>query len=205
MNFNDQAKTWDTDPQKIERAGAFAYEVDHFLEGQKFDDALEFGCGTGLLSFFFRERFRRITLTDTSEGMLEVLREKIRRHQLDHFRPMKIDLLKEDLNEKFDIIYTLMTIHHIDDLDLLFHKFSNLLVDGGYLCIGDLEKEDGSFHSHLSDFDGHNGFERKKLEKLLSLHGFETELFRDFYNIEKKSGEKIRTYPIFILITKKHQ
>ncbi len=203
MDFNDKAADWDNDPQKIERAGAFMHEVDSFLLGEEINDALEFGCGTGLLSFFFRERFKRITLVDSSSGMLRVVREKIKKNHLDHFKPVHIDLEKQELNEKFDIIYTLMALHHVRDLDLIFHRFNDMLAEGGYLCIGDLEKEDGSFHSHLPDFDGHNGFEGDKLERLLKLHGFSILEFKDFYTIEKGNGTDQQTYPLFMLIAQK--
>ncbi len=162
-SFDERAADWDDDPKKRERAAVFADHIRNFLEGRNLSDAFEFGCGTGLLSYFLREQFERITLADSSAGMLKVLKNRIKENHLDHFRPLKIDLEKRGLNEKFDIIYTLMTLHHIRDLDILFHRFNSLLVEGGILCIGDLEKEDGSFHAHMPDFDGHNGFEQEQL------------------------------------------
>lgn len=203
MNFDEKAKDWDKDPQKVKRAGAFAREIQTFLSGRKLNDAFEFGSGTGLLSFFFRDTFERITLADTSDGMMKVLKEKIRENNLDHFRALTIDLEKEDLNEKFDIIYTLMTLHHIEDLDLIFHRFSNMLTEGGLLCIGDLKKEDGSFHAHMPGFKGHNGFERDKLERLLRLHGFSILEYIDFYTIEKNDGPQKKSYPLFLVIAQK--
>ena len=203
MNFDKKAIDWDNDPKKIKRAETFARDINIFLKGKDVNDAFEFGSGTGLLSFFFRDRFKRITLADTSEGMLSVLKEKIRKNHLDHFKPVKIDLEKKDLHEKFDIIYTLMTLHHIQDLDLIFHRFSTMLVEGGYLCIGDLLKEDGSFHANMPDFNGHNGFEREKLERLLQLHGFSILEYNVFYTIEKNGDSQTKSYPLFLLIAQK--
>ena len=203
MNFDEKAASWDDDPQKTKRAGAFANEINTYLSGRELRDAFEFGCGTGLLSFILRDSFTNITLADTSEGMLKVLKDKIRDYHLKHFNPLRIDLEKRELNQKFDIIYSLMALHHIKDLDIIFHRFSSILVEGGYLCIGDLEKEDGSFHSHMPDFDGHNGFEREKMEKLLKLHGFETRMYKDFFTIEKNTDEGKKAYPLFILIAER--
>ncbi len=203
MYFDEKAASWDNDPQKTKRAEAFAHEIKSFLSGREIKDAFEFGCGTGLLSYIMRESFENITLADTSDEMLKVLQARIREHHLKHFNPLRIDLEKRELNQKFDIVYSLMALHHIQDLDIIFHRFSSLLAEGGYLCIGDLEKEDGSFHSHIPDFDGHNGFEREKMEKLLKLHGFETRLYKDFFTIEKNTDEGKKAYPLFILIAEK--
>ena len=39
--------------------------------------ALDYGCGTGLLSFPLKDELGHITLNDNSAGMLEVVQEKI--------------------------------------------------------------------------------------------------------------------------------
>jgi ubiquinone/menaquinone biosynthesis C-methylase UbiE len=39
--------------------------------------ALEFGAGTGLLSFMLKDHLKEITLIDNSEGMVKVLNEKL--------------------------------------------------------------------------------------------------------------------------------
>ena len=54
--------------------------------------------------------------------------------------------------ERFDLVYTLMTLHHIPDTAKILGSFQALLQPGGVLCIADLDKEDGSFHSHEADF-----------------------------------------------------
>jgi predicted TPR repeat methyltransferase len=203
MNFDKKANDWDNDPVKEERSSAFALEIKKFLADTEVNDALEYGCGTGLLSFFLKDRFKRITLADSSEGMLMEAQKKIRENNLDHFRTLRIDLEKKELHEKFDVVYTLMTLHHIVDLDFIFHRFSNIIAEGGFLCIGDLEKEDGSFHSNMPEFDGHNGFERDKLERLLTIHGFSVLKFKDFFTIVKEKENEKRSYPLFLLFAQK--
>ena len=39
--------------------------------------AMEFGAGTGLLSFILKDHLKEITLIDNSEGMVKVLNEKV--------------------------------------------------------------------------------------------------------------------------------
>jgi len=52
-------------------------EINEFIQPNKKLNALDFGCGTGLLSFKLKDFFKTITLTDNSEGMISVLQEKV--------------------------------------------------------------------------------------------------------------------------------
>jgi trans-aconitate methyltransferase len=75
-DFNLRARSWDSDPLKVERARQVADAIRknvHLTPGMT---ALEYGCGTGLLSFALQSSLSRITLADSSAGMLEVLQEK---------------------------------------------------------------------------------------------------------------------------------
>ncbi|PKP37323.1 MAG: class I SAM-dependent methyltransferase, partial [Bacteroidetes bacterium HGW-Bacteroidetes-15] len=73
----------------------------------------------------------------------------------------------------------------------------------GYLCIADLVKEDGSFHSNLDNFRDHNGFDRKELSEILTQNGFNVEYYNICYEIEKSIGNEIKKYPLFLIICKK--
>ena len=173
MNFDDKAKDWDKDPKKIERARIFALEITRLLGNRKELVGLEFGSGTGLVSFELADRFSSIILADSSKGMLEVLEQKIAREKISVMKPFLVsgsnDLAKlKDL----DVIYTLLTLHHIKDIKNLFSEFREILKPGGYLIIGDLVTEDGSFHSGDPEFDGHKGFEPDELIKILISDGF---------------------------------
>ena len=200
-HFDEQAKTWDVNPDKEQRAQAFAKEIISFLKPEQKLNALEFGCGTGLLSFALKNAFQHITLVDTSVGMIDVLKEKIDQLQVTHFTPLVADLLENDhMIKSIDVIYTLMTMHHIHDLDKAFTVFHNLLNMNGYLCIADLVEEDGTFHKPEMNFDGHRGFNKKALVEKLQKHSFSTEYYQIPYTITKENG---REYPLFLLIAKK--
>lgn len=200
MYFDDKAKDWDNDPKKIERAKLLAEEIMHFLQKEKTLNALEFGCGTGLVSYFLKDYFKKITLADNSEGMINILKEKIEKENLSNLIPLLSDILLDDSNiEKQDIIYTLMTMHHILDLDKMIGKFNSILKMGGHLCIADLVSEDGSFHSEHPGFIGHNGFDKNELELILTKNGFTIESYKIFYQIEKNT----KTYQLFLIFGKK--
>jgi ubiquinone/menaquinone biosynthesis C-methylase UbiE len=204
MHFDDEAKDWDNDPKKTERAIVFAKEIIDFIKPDKTLDALEFGCGTGLLSFQLKDYFSSITLADNSEGMIKVLEEKIDKEGVENFKPLHIDSLESDLNiNEYDVIYTLMTLHHIPDVDNIVKVFNSILKRGGYLCIADLVKEDGSFHSDHDTFDGHNGFDRNELKDILSNNDFNVEYYNICFEIVKEFDAKIKKYPLFLMICKK--
>ena len=202
MQFDTQAKDWDNDPMKTERVKVFAKEIIHFITPDKNWNALEFGSGTGLLSYQLKDVFKTITLVDNSEGMIDVLKEKIDKSGITNFKPMLLDLLDRELNiGTFNVIYTLMTLHHINDLNKILTIFNSILKTNGYLCIADLVKEDGSFHSQHPDFDGHNGFDKKELSKLLTKNGFKVEHYTICFEIKKELENK--RYPLFLMICKK--
>jgi 2-polyprenyl-3-methyl-5-hydroxy-6-metoxy-1,4-benzoquinol methylase len=202
-HFDKQAENWDKDPKKLERAIIIAKEINDYIKPNQSLNALEFGCGTGLLSYQLKDYFKTITLTDNSEGMIKVLKEKIEKEAIQNFNPLLIDLLADDLKMELDVIYTLMTLHHIDDINQILRIFNGLLKSGGFICIADLVEEDGSFHSIESGFDGHKGFNRIELSNMLINCGFQLEFYKICYEIEKEVGDKYVKYPLFLLIAKK--
>ncbi len=76
-DFDARAKGWDDVPGRRERANAVAESIREQVRLTPQMSALEYGCGTGLLSFELQPYLGKITLADSSPGMLEVLREKI--------------------------------------------------------------------------------------------------------------------------------
>ncbi|MDX1829913.1 MAG: class I SAM-dependent methyltransferase [Lutibacter sp.] len=203
-HFDKQAKEWDNDPNKVLRAKKVAAEIKNFIKPVKNSSALEFGCGTGLLSYQLKDYFNTITLTDTSKGMIDVLQQKIKNENITNFNPLLINLLDEKLaKNNFDVIYTMMTLHHILDIPKILNIFNSLLNTHGYLCIADLVKEDGSFHANHPDFDGHNGFDKEELSNLLKANGFIVEYYNIYFEIEKEVNNKIQKYPLFLMICKK--
>lgn len=204
MYFDEKAQEWDNDQQKIERAAVFAKEINDFIQPGKKLNALEFGCGTGLLSFKLKDFFSIITLADNSNGMIKVLKEKIDKEGIKNFIPLRLDLFERDIQfSKIDVIYSLMTLHHMPDINRTLKEFNSILEPNGFLCIADLVKEDGSFHSHHIDFDGHNGFDKEELGRKMIKNGFELAYYKECFVIEKKVDENIKKYPLFLMICKK--
>ena len=204
MNFDLKAKDWDIDPQRVERAKRFAEEIIGLLGNKKTEHALEFGSGTGLVSFQLIDHFKLITLADTSQGMIDVLKEKIRKENITNMNPILTDIFKENkLRHDFDSIYTLLTLHHIKDIRRTLKIFNSILKKGGQVFIGDLVKEDGSFHFRDPEFDGHKGFDPVEMKQLMISNGFEITCDKIFTIIEREVQNKIKKYPLFFLAGRK--
>lgn len=203
-HFDIEAKLWDIDPQRQKRAEIFAREINELVNPHPRLNALEFGCGTGLLSFHLKERFKTITLADNSKGMIEVLNNKIRKECVDNFFPQHIDLMSNSKSKiKYDIVYSLMALHHIQNLESAFNRFKSMVLKNGYLCIGDLVKEDGSFHESYINFNGHNGFDKDEISLLLLKHDFEPVFYKICYEQKKQIGRRVRKFPIFLIVARK--
>jgi ubiquinone/menaquinone biosynthesis C-methylase UbiE len=197
--FDERAREWDENQMRVERARIVAEAIRAGVSLKAEMSALEYGCGTGLLSFFLQPEFASILLADTSPGMLEVLAEKIKAAAVNNMTPLRLDLASDPLPEaRFDMIYSLLTLHHIPAYELVLNRFYTLLKPGGTLCISDLDKEDGSFHG-MEVTDVHRGFDRKALQSLLESYGFEQVTFSTVFTIQKFDRE----FPMFLMIARK--
>ena len=197
-DYDARAKDWDSDPTKIERARAIAAAIEANVPLEPSMHALEYGAGTGLLGFALRPRVGELTLADVSVGMLDVVREKLAAMPDPRVHPLKLDLTSDPVPEhRYDAIFSMMVLHHIADTEDVLRKFAALLANEGYLCIADLDREDGSFHG--AGFDGHNGFERDALAAKAARAGFAPPRFVTAYEMHKGG----RTYPIFLMIARK--
>ncbi len=199
MSFDDKAKTWDSDPVKQERAEAVAAAIRQRIPLSSTWRALEYGCGTGLLSFVLYTDLGSIILADASPGMLAVLEAKLAAAQIDHLHPLRLDLTCDPLpSDRYDLIYSLMTLHHVADIESLLRNFHALLQPGGWLAIADLDQEDGSFHG--VGFTGHHGFDREVLRAQLMAAGFSGVEFSSCYRMKKATDQDVREYPLFLAV-----
>ena len=199
--FDEMAMSWDDDPTRKKRAQVIAEFLQSKLDLTDFQSAFEYGSGTGLLSFAMQDQFESIDLMDASEEMTKVAELKINKARLNHMRAHWGDLLSDAaLASTVDIIYTMLTLHHVKDTVALLRRFRDSLNSNGKLVIIDLEQEDGSFHDHRP-FDGHNGFSKEGLMNMLHASGFELEDYDICYSISKMSiDQEEKHYPVFMAI-----
>lgn len=199
MSFDNYAKTWDTD-KRIDRARIIADKIIDSIGINENYSAMEFGCGTGLVSFNLYKKFKSIALVDSSKGMVDILNSKIEKSQVSNMFPFHLDITnKNSLNMKFDVIYTSMVLHHIQDTKAIIKGLYELLNKDGYLCIVDLDKEDGSFHKNYPEYDGHNGFNQDDLKDILVNCGFKDIESNTFYYDEKIIESETVLYSLFLM------
>ena len=204
MDFDKLAKEWDLDPEKLERAKVTAQMIRDRAEVTKDTLAFEYGCGTGQVSFFLQPYLKEITLADDSKGMLEVLNEKIRKAGAGNMKTLLADFSKDALPEaRYDLVYISMTLHHIKDASGILSSLNTILNPGASLCIADFDKDDGSFHAGHEGFDGHHGFERGELKKMLEGAGFVNAKFEECFEITKDVDGVKRHFPVFFVHCRK--
>lgn len=191
--FDERAATWDDDPVKVERADAVAREIRAAVPLDESLRMLEYGAGTGLVTQALRDTVGPVTLADTSTGMRDIMRAKIDAGAITDARVWDLDLATQPApDEHFDLIVTVLTLHHIENVRAVLSGFGKLLDEGGRLCVVDLDEEDGSFHGH--DFEGHRGFERSALGSDLVGAGFADVVFEDCHHIVRGGV----AYPMFL-------
>jgi len=197
--FDQKAQEWDKNKMHLERTIAVAGQLQKMVSFKPGMKALEFGAGTGLLSFYLKDRFSEITLMDSSREMLKMAEQKMAAPDLSKIKTLFLNLEKEDYNgNPFDIVYSQMVLHHVRDIDAMIRKFYHLLNPAGILAIADLYPEDGSFHD--DNMDVHKGFDPEKLLAFLLQQGFRNIQFESCFVIRKEvSAEIIREYPVFLM------
>ena len=197
-DFDDRARTWDENPMHMERSVAIAGKMGEMLPLNKQIKALEYGAGTGILSFLLSEKLDQIVMMDNSIEMVKVMGEKILLRNSNNLFPVKFDLEHGLPEQKFDLVFSQMVLHHIADVRSVIGKFFNMILPGGYLAIADLYTEDGSFHGE--GFDGHLGFDPEQLKLQLLEVGFNNIEYKPCYTVVRQIADGATlSFPVFLL------
>ena len=202
--FDQIAAEWDDSPLRAGIATAVADAIAAAVPLSPRWNALEYGCGTGLVGVRLLPRLGHLLATDLSPGMLAVLREKAAAAGLDRISTQVLDLTTAPTPaERYDFLFTSMALHHIPDVESLVHAFGAMLVPGGWIALADLDAEDGGFHGPDVPGVAHHGFDRTQVQRWLSEAGFTDVALRTAHTVEKTRDGETRRYPIF-LATARH-
>src|SRR5690625_2567978 len=82
QRFDAVANDWDQDPQRVYTGQKIGRAMRNALKPEGGETALELGAGTGLATLLIAPVVKRLTAIDSSEGMLEVLKNKLARKGL---------------------------------------------------------------------------------------------------------------------------
>ncbi len=207
--FNREASQWDENPQRRAVALGVAQAIIAAVKPAETMRALEFGCGTGLVSMEIAPLVKTLSAVDTSPEMLAVLQEKIGTFGITNIETSCTNLsasTESAFNEQqFELIYSSMTLHHIDDTAAFLNSISALLSSGGIVALADLDLEDGLFHDDPNE-KVHYGFDRSELAALLNGAGLLVTSFETIYTFNKKNRAGINAaYPLFLVTATKKQ
>ena len=149
-------------PKNIFLANLVCQVVEKQLDILSDKEILDFGGGTGLLALPLAKQAKSVTLVDISEKMLEQARLKAERQDIKNIRFLEQDLLKNPLEQEFDLIVVSRVLHHMPDLDAALSLFHQHLKEDGQLLIADFTKTEAN----------HHGFELPELENKLAQFAF---------------------------------
>ena len=170
--FTDVASEWDKKPSTVAATDAMSATIKNMAwftnvkkSKGKLLRAMDFGCGTGLLTYKMldSEVFYEVVGVDVSDGMINAFEQKIKSNKSKHNADVKLtavhaDLYKTDLarlnsmvgwvpnpgdHNGFDIVYTLLAFHHIKEPQKMLNEvlMKRYLNPGGRIVVMDYEHE----------------------------------------------------------------
>jgi len=195
--FKARAAQWDN-PNKIARTQKFLQEMWLHVKPSSHWKAFEIGTGTGLVGLQVEPLVDKLILEDTSEAMLEVLKNKLSSNS-------KVEILHGELFDyqkaDIDFVFSAMAFHHLPDVEKALQHIARITKPGALVAIGDLVTEDGSFHRF--EPIPYCGFDTTSLSNQFVQAGFEVKLVKVYNVISRNVDEKRTDYEQFILIAKR--
>jgi ubiquinone/menaquinone biosynthesis C-methylase UbiE len=194
--FDERARDWDT-PERRLRAEDVARAIRASVRLSPATRVIDVGAGTGLLGFALAGDVGDVVLAEPSDGMLEVVREKLAAGGPRNVTAVRFDLTSDPSpREPFDLAVSLLVLHHLEDTGAALAAILRLLRPGGRIALADLDAEDGSFHDADAEGIHHRGFDRDALGELAAAAGFADVEFRTAVEIEHEDGR----FPVFLLL-----
>ncbi|AKB79155.1 Methyltransferase [Methanosarcina horonobensis HB-1 = JCM 15518] len=143
---------------------------------------LDMGAGTGLLSAFLMKRYpgASLTLIDISEKMLDVAKDRFRGNS--NVKYIIADYSKYDFTEKYDMIVSALSIHHLEDEEKnkLYKKSYSILKENGIFINADQVHGETPFIDNLNKTTWRHYVENSGLTEEEILAGYErTKLDKD--------------------------
>ncbi|WP_107943654.1 class I SAM-dependent methyltransferase [Metasolibacillus fluoroglycofenilyticus] len=194
--FEMIASSYDTS-ERTEIAKLAANAIRERLVNATTKDAIDFGCGTGLVGMYLLNDFQSVLFLDASQNMVKQIQQKITEFDIQNASTLCVDIENESTkNLQVDCIFMAQVLLHIENTEFVLSKLYEMLKADGHLFIVDFDKN-GNIASDMV----HNGFEQKRLAELLAKIGYNNIQSKTFYY-----GEKIfmaQDASMFILDCKK--
>ncbi|MFC7678882.1 class I SAM-dependent methyltransferase [Paenibacillus sp. GCM10028914] len=179
--FEMIANMYDT-PERIEIAQVSADAIREYVVDAKSKNAIDFGCGTGLVGMRLLNDFNSILFLDTSPKMIHQIKQKIADQNLENADTLCFDFEKGSHSGLHaDYIFMVQVLLHIHDVEMILSRLFDVLNEGGHLIIVDFDKNE----KVVSDLV-HNGFNQEELTDIMTKIGYRDIQSKTFY-----SGSKI--------------
>lgn len=177
--FDMISSNYDT-AQRINIANVCVQAIKEIVDNPKSKNAIDFGCGTGLVGINLINDFQNVIFIDTSQKMLDIVDEKLKKLDIKNASTLCFDSESvEESAHKADLIFIVQVLLHIRDYKATLIKIAHMLNSNGQLIIIDFDKNDAV----SSDFV-HNGFSQDILKGVLTEIGFKNILSHIFHSEE---------------------
>jgi ubiquinone/menaquinone biosynthesis C-methylase UbiE len=178
--FEMIANIYDTS-ERIQIAKVSSDAIREYLVDAKSKKAIDFGCGTGLVGMNLLNDFNSMLFLDTSQNMINQIKQKISDLNIQNADTLCFDFEKEDQSDLHaDYIFMVQVLLHINDVELILSRLYDVLNAGGHLLIVDFNKNE----EIVSDMV-HNGFDQVKLTDIMTKIGYRNIQSKTFYTGSK--------------------
>jgi 2-polyprenyl-3-methyl-5-hydroxy-6-metoxy-1,4-benzoquinol methylase len=200
-DFDSLSVKWDSEPRRQILSANIAAKVRETVPLSSDMHLLDYGCGTGLVAMHLLPHVGRFTGLDSSKGMLSVFEHKLSSADRERVTLKNLDLAAGgEFSGTYDVILAAMLLHHVPEPTQLIGRLATHLTPGGYLCIADLDSEDGSFHDDPTGIC-HHGFDRGAVSAWLAAAGLQSESMVTGSGIEKPApAGGTRLYSVFLAV-----
>ena len=133
--YNIWADQYDTNNNKTRDLEAISLR--NILADIKFDNCLEIGCGTGKNTEYLITKAKQVTAVDLSNEMLAKAKQKI---NAENVQFIQTDI-KNDwtfVTKQYDLVTFSLVLEHIENLNDIFRKVSNVMSSNGFVYVGEL-------------------------------------------------------------------
>ena len=164
--FEMIANKYDT-PERVQIAKVSSDAIRNYLVDATNKNAIDFGCGTGLVGMNLLNEFNSILFVDTSQKMINQIDQKITEFNIQNVDTLCFDIEKESpVDLHVDDIFMAQVLLHIHDVELVLSRLFDVLNVGGHLLIVDFNKNE----KVVSDIV-HNGFNPEELTDIMTKIG----------------------------------
>jgi SAM-dependent methyltransferase len=108
--------------------------------------ALDLGCGAGRHAVLLAERFTHVDAIDVSRPMIEIATARRSRPNIAY---RQADLLDAAGSGEYDLVLSVMTLHHVPDLQAALAHIKGLLAPGGRIVLVDPYPAESALHPAL--------------------------------------------------------